>query len=110
MSEFTVKVAPHILTRVVFGDDGQPKSEPRTVYDISVVDGQGEGAEEFLVGSRQGYENRKDAVGLAVRLFGSPRVVAEHVGVDPPELRDPEAATLIVYEADGAVAHKQALR
>lgn len=110
MTEFTVKVKPHTLTGIVFGDDGKPHSHPHTVYDIHVIDGQGEGAQEFLVGSRQGYENRADAVDLAVRLFGSARVIAEHVGVDPPDLRVAEKATLIVYEADGAVAHKQALR
>lgn len=60
--EFEVHVKPR---KAHVSHDGKTGCE-HTVYDISAVDANNG---NYLVGSRQGYENRQDAVELAEKLF-----------------------------------------
>lgn len=102
---FTVKVVPRLTTK----DPDYPDVPQSTVYDLRVIDGKGEGGEEYLVGSRQGYANRAFAVTMAYRLFATPAVWADHIGVAGGPF-NPEPVQLVVYGADGAEDQRVALR
>lgn len=96
---FTVKIKPS--TR-----------NDQTTYDLHVYDGQGAGGEEQLVFSNQGYENRKDAVALAVRLFGSPAQIAEHFGQGVIPAAEPAVLEVygVRYNDPESVLYRKALR
>lgn len=104
---FTVKIEPRTVTGF---REGEFTASDHTVYDIRVIDGEGSGAEEYLLGSHQGYENRAFARRLAIRLFGSPSVIAREVGVSPVGLRQQEPVELLVYGANGDLVQNMDLR
>lgn len=86
-ARFTVDVEPY------------KKGRYKGLYDIFVKDVNG----NLLLSSRQGYENRQEAVDLAYRLLASAEVWGRQLGIDPPELRKPEPARLNVHGMDGSV-------
>jgi hypothetical protein len=100
---FTVDIQPTVRREPT---DVPGEVSERVTYDIHVTDLNG----NLLLFSKQGYENRQDAEWIAIRLFGSSLVIAEHLGIDPPENRTAEHAVLNVWGADGALDKRLELR
>lgn len=110
---FTVVVTPRTATTPDpdVPDDPQMDTE-RTVYDIKVYDGQGQGhdGEQFLVGSAQGYENRSFAERLAMRLFGDAKAVALANGIGYEGDPVAEKALLVIQDHTGSAVDAIDLR